>query len=63
LDKIIWIGLIIMGWSLMGSFILSMADRRLELYEWKIQAPELLIFIVNLLWPIVVLFYLTKKDK
>jgi len=52
-----------MGWSLMGSFILSMADRRLELYEWKIQAPELLIFIVNLLWPIVVLFYLTKKDK
>jgi len=63
MTTIIWTILIIMGWSLMGSFILSAVDKRLELYKWKMQAPELLIFIVNLLWPFVLLLYLTKKDK
>jgi len=63
MTTIIWIGLIIMGWVLLGSFILSLVDKHLELCRWKMQAPELLIFIVNLLWPIVVLLYLTRRNK
>jgi len=63
MTAVIWIILGIFGWVLVGATILSYVDHKSELAIWKMQAPELLIFIVNLLWPIVALLYLTKKDK
>ena len=63
MTTIIWIALGIFGWVLLGAMILSFIDHKGELVIWKMQAPELLIFIVNLLWPIVALLYLTRRNK
>ena len=63
MTTVIWIGLGIFGWVLLGAMILSFVDHKGELATWKMQAPELLIFIVNLLWPIVALLYLTRRNK
>jgi len=63
MTTVIWIALGIFGWVLLGAMILSFVDHKGELAIWKMQAPELLIFIVNLLWPIVVLLYLTRRNK
>ena len=63
MTTVIWIGLGIFGWVLLGAMILSYVDHKNELAIWKMQAPELLIFIVDLLWPFVALLYLTKKTK
>jgi len=58
---LIWTIIVVIGWVLLGSFVLSSIDKNLELTRWKIQAPVLLIFIVNMLWPIVALFYISKR--
>ena len=58
---LIWTIIVVIGWVLLGSFVLSSIDKNLELTRWKMQAPVLLIFIVNMLWPIVALFYISKR--
>ena len=63
MTTIIWIALGIFGWVLLGAMVLSFIDHKGELAIWKMQAPSLLVFIANLLWPIVALLYLTRRNK
>ena len=53
----------IIGWIIVGSMVLSSIDRNLEITNWKIRAVWWLRFLVNLLWPIISIIYLTRKRK
>ncbi len=53
----------IIGWIIVGSMVLSSIDRNLEITNWKIRAVWWLRFLVNVLWPIISIIYLTRKRK
>lgn len=56
----------IIGWIMLGSIILGGVDQEngnLEITNWKLHAVWWLRFLVNLLWPIISIIYLTRKRK
>jgi hypothetical protein len=63
MEILIWIGLGIIGWVIVGSLVLSAIDQNLEITTRKRQYPVLLVFIINLLWPIVSVLYLLAKRR
>gem|GEM_PF-6278003 len=58
-----WINILlcIIAWAALGYMILGCIDRNLEILTWKKNAVWWLNILVDLFWPIVAVFYLTKK--
>lgn len=63
MEILIWIIIIIIGWALLGSFVLLSIDKNLELTNWKSRAVWWLRFLVNMLWPIIAILYLSKSHQ
>ncbi len=63
METLVWIILIAIGWTTFGSFALSSIDKNLELTNWKFHAVWWLRFLVNVLWPVVAILYLTKSVR